>query len=499
MGLATLVLLATVAVLAWLYTKWRHTYWASKGVPSPHATPFLGHFHKSFMVNKRLWEFHEENYTKFYKSYMCGVYEFSRPILVIWGPEMLKHFFVKDFDHFSDRRDFKINSSHQRDRMATEMVARKNGEEWKKMRSIISPTFTSGKIKSMFPLVCDKADALVQFLMRQAAQNQQVEMKKTFGKYTLDTIASCAFGIECNSLVDENAEFIRMVEAYLAKSPSRIFKIIFHKMMPGLFKMLNIPIQTPATDFFIDAVKQAIEAREAGKKRGDFLDLLLEARDNTGDSNSKYVLNDLSIVAQCVMFLVAGYDTTTSLLSFSSFLLAKHKDQQQRLRDEVQQLVKEHGCITYEGIMEAKLLEACLQETLRLYPPGIQLERACTKACTLPGTGLTLKPGDLVQVPIWCLHRDPNYWPDPEAFIPDRFLPENKGNIHPFTHMPFGIGPRNCIAMRFALMEAKVVLAKVLLEAELELAPGHEEVTIISRVALRPKDGVVVVVKPLKE
>lgn len=227
---------------------------------------------------------------------MCGVYEFSRPILVIWGPEMLKHFFVKDFDHFSDRRDFKINSSHQRDRMAMEMVARKNGEEWKKMRSIISPTFTSGKIKSMFPLVCDKADALVQFLMRQAAQNQQVEMKKTFGKYTLDTIASCAFGIECNSLVDENAEFIRMVEAYLAKSSSRIFKIILHKVMPGLFKMLNIPIQTPATDFFIDAVKQAIAAREAGKKRGDFLDLLLEARDNTGDSNSKYGEVDALVV-----------------------------------------------------------------------------------------------------------------------------------------------------------------------------------------------------------
>ena len=63
----------------------------------------------------------------------------------------------------------------------------------------------------------------------------------------------------------------------------------------------------------------------------------------------------------------------------------------------------------------------------------------------LPGTDLTLNPGDLVQVPIWSLHHDPHHWPDPEAFIPDRFLPENKGDIHPFTHMPFGMGPRNCI------------------------------------------------------
>ena len=200
---------------------------------------------------------------------------------------MMKHFFVKDFDHFSGRRDFNLDTGHERDMMVMEMVAHKNAEEWKKLRTIISPTFSSGKIKSMFPLVCDKADALVRFSMKQAAENQHIDMKKNFGRYSLDTIASCAFGIECNSLVDENAEFTLMVEAYFSKPPGRIFKIILHKFVPQLFRLFGMSIKHPATDFFIDAVKQTIETRKTGKKRGDFLDLMLEARESSDDPNSK--------------------------------------------------------------------------------------------------------------------------------------------------------------------------------------------------------------------
>ncbi|KAG0711173.1 Cytochrome P450 3A41 [Chionoecetes opilio] len=274
---------------------------------------------------------------------------------------MLKYFFVKDFDHFSDRRNFKLSSGHERETMVTQMLSYKNGAEWKTLRAIMSPTFTSGKIKSMFPLVCDKADALVKFSMKEAAENPHVDMKKKFGRYTLDAIASCAFGIECNSLVDENAEFSRMVEAYFQKTPKRIFKTLLHKFIPTLFKLFRISIYPPATDYFISAVKQTIAARKAGNKRGDFLDLLLEAQGSPDDLNGKHVLSDLGIVAQCVMFLIAGNDTTTSLLSFSSFLLAKNKDQQHRLRDELRQMVAEHGDITYQAIMEAKLLDACLQ------------------------------------------------------------------------------------------------------------------------------------------
>nr|XP_053643919.1 cytochrome P450 9e2-like [Cherax quadricarinatus] len=148
--------------------------------------------------------------------------------------------------------------------------------------------------------------------------------------------------------------------------------------------------------------------------------------------------------------------------------------------------------------MEAKFLDACIMETLRLYPPAVFGERICNKTYKIPGTNVVLRPGDLVTIPFWSLHHDPRYWPEPEVFLPDRFLPENKTNITSFTHMPFGMGPRNCIAMRFALMEAKVALAKLLLKAEIHLRNSGEELKLEpSPFLLRPEGGVNLVVSPL--
>ncbi|XP_050716925.1 cytochrome P450 3A41-like isoform X2 [Eriocheir sinensis] len=500
MGVETWLLLATLAVLAWLYSRWRHSFWSSRGVPSPPALPFIGHFHKEYFIDAQGVEFIKENYKKHYHSMMFGMYDFFNPVLVIFDPDMIKNVMVRDFDHFTDLRDFHLKTGVERDEMVSEMLSLKNGADWKNLRAIMTPTFTSGKIKGMFPLVCDKADVLVKVLLKEASENTHVNVKKTFGRFTMDTIASCAFGIECNSLLDENAEFPRKADVFFTMSFTAMIKTMFFKFMPRLFKLLGLAINASETDFFIDVAKQTIKARQAGQRRGDFLDLLMEARENSDNPDSKLVMSDLCMVAQSVLFITAGYETTASLLAFSSFLLAKNKDQQDRLRDEVRQMVAEHGGVTYQGLMESKLLEACLQETLRIYPPAAVTERCCTKTYTLPGTDLTLKPGNIVEVPIWSLHHDSRYWPDPEAFIPDRFLPENKANIRPFTHLPFGMGPRNCIAMRFALMEAKVALAKVLLEAELEPAPGHEELVLESALGLlRSKDGVVVQVKAIKE
>ncbi|KAG0722068.1 Cytochrome P450 3A11 [Chionoecetes opilio] len=360
MGVDTCVLVATVVVLAWLYSRWRHSYWSSRGVPSPPALPFLGHVHKAFFINKRMWESFQENYTKFYHSSMFGLYEFFRPVLVTWNADIMRHILVKDFESFIDRRDFNMKTGHERDELMAEILTLKTGAEWKNLRAIMSPTFTSGKIKSMFPLVCDKADALVKFSMKEAAENPHVDMKNNFGRYTMDTIASCAFGIECNSLVD-NDEFTRKVDAFFTRNILGILKSLFFGVMPRLFKLLGLCVNPPEIDFFANVVQETVAARKAGKRRGDFLDLMLEARDSTDDPSSKHVLTDRTIVAQSVLFLAAGYETTASLLSFSSFLLAKNKDQQHRLRDELRQMVAEHGDITYQAIMEATLLDACLQ------------------------------------------------------------------------------------------------------------------------------------------
>ncbi|XP_047493086.1 cytochrome P450 9e2-like [Penaeus chinensis] len=506
----TWLLLGAALALFWAYSWWKHRYWANKGVPTPPVVPFIGHAHKLFLADKRC-NFEKEIYFNCSGSKLSGVYSFHEPVLLVGDPELMRHIFVKDFDHFMDRRT--LNMPSEKDKVMANMLSLKTGEEWKKLRAIMSPTFTSGRMKGMFPLVCKKADDLVSFCLKEARTKPFVDMKYNFGRFTMDTIASCAFGIECNSLVGEKAEFAEKVETFFKMTPGMMCRLLFLSIFPRLGNLLNMRFSVPATDFFTEVARETMRTRQSGNKRGDFLDLLLEAEVSTGDaegitatqddsksSQSKQALDELTIISQSVMFLVAGYDTTASTLAFASILLAKHPEIQQRLRQEISEIVEEHGDITYQGIMEAKYLDACVMETLRMYPPGLFLERKCVKEYKIPGTDVTIEPGLIVTCSIFNIQRDPKYWPEPEEFRPERFLPENKANITNLTHIPFGIGPRNCIAMRFALMETKVGLAKMLLASDMKLAPGHEEIkTDFGFGLLRPKDGVNLLLTPLKE
>ncbi|XP_071534286.1 cytochrome P450 3A31-like [Panulirus ornatus] len=500
MGVETWLLLVSVVVLAALaYSRWRLSYWSSRGVPTPPFHQFLGHTYKIITASPGPWVFVEEAYTKYGGSSFCGIYEILTPVLMIGDPDILKHIFVKDFDHFTDRRTFKL--PNEPDKLMNDMLSVKAGEDWKNLRNIMSPTFTSGKIRGMFPLICDNADVLVSFSLKQAATQPYVDLKDNFGRFTMDTIAICAFGIECNSFEDQNAEFAKIASTFFAFPATKIIKMMVSLNFPTLSRILNLNLNPSETIFFKEVVEETIAARLKGHSRGDFLDLLLETRASLdSSSNKRKLLDNRSLVAQGVMFLVAGYDTTASTLAFSSYLLAKNPKEQQRLRQELQEMVQNHGDITYQGIMEAKFFDACLMETLRLYPVIPQVERACTKTYRIPGTDLVLSPGNIVIVPVWSLHHDPRYWPEPEQFRPDRFMPENRGNIKQFTHIPFGMGPRNCLAMRFALMETKVALAKMILAADLQLSPGYEEIELeFGFGVIRPKKGVKLALTPLNK
>nr|XP_053648973.1 cytochrome P450 3A41-like isoform X1 [Cherax quadricarinatus] len=509
---------AGLVLAAYVYSRWRHSYWSSRGIPTPPFLPFLGHMHKKLSFFQSRWDYFDEVYHKYGGASLCGLYDLFRPVLMIGDPVLLKGILVKDFDHFVDREIFRTEEGN----ITNKMLVRKSGDEWKALRAIMTPTFTSGKIRGMFPLVCNKADTLVSFTLKEADQKPYVDMKDIFGRFSIDTIASCAFGIECNSFTNEEPEFAKRAATFFDSLLTRVIKFTLFSMYPRICNALGLKIDTPSVKFFTRVLKEIIAARKAGQKRKDYLDILLDAQSGhnspttahenhtsiTHDSSvtvidkkiaplSKQVLTDETIVAQCVLFLIAGYDTTASTLAVLSFLLAKHPIHQQRLRQELQQIIQEEGDITYQGIMDAKFLNACVMESLRLYPPAASGERFCTKTYKIPGTKVILHPGDLVIIPFWSLHRDSRYWSEPEMFHPDRFMPENKDKIISYTHMPFGMGPRNCIAMRFALMEAKVALAKLLLRAELHLRSNQQELKLekISLI-LRPA-AVDLVITPL--
>ncbi|KAG0729732.1 Cytochrome P450 3A41 [Chionoecetes opilio] len=276
---------------------------------------------------------------------------------MIADPELLKHIMVKDFEHFVDRRLF----GDQKGSIMSEMLGNKLGEEWKDLRAVMTPTFSSGKMRSMFHLICEKADNMVSFSLKKAGKNMPVDIKDIFGRFSMDTIASCAFGIECNSLSDLKPVFAKKAERFFNVRVLRALKMSMMITMPKLHNFLGFKVDSPEIEFFTKLSKDNIAARDKRERRGDFLDLLLEAQASENNIRpGKKVFGELTLVAQSVLFLIAGYDTTASTLAFSAFLMAKHPQQQQRLRQELQGLIKEYDSVTYQGIMEAKYLDAVL-------------------------------------------------------------------------------------------------------------------------------------------
>ncbi|XP_018015218.1 cytochrome P450 3A24-like [Hyalella azteca] len=427
---------------------------------------------------------------------MIGLYDWLTPSLTVLSPSLVQSVLIKDFDHFVDRRTFHFN-----DEILDEMLTTVTGNHWKGIRSVLTPTFTSGKMKNMFHLVAEKADQLVKACRDQRDHLSRITMPSLFGSFAMDVIGSCAFGMEINSLKNENSAFVDNARALFKTSKTRMARFLIMVLFPKLAKRLGVNLSTPQINSLAASLRQTIAARQGSPKRGDFVDLMLEARDSNDEQNlarpHKYKLSDNSIVAQSLLFIVAGYDTTSNSLTTAVHCLAKYTSCQQKVRTELAALGTAED-ITYQDIMEAPYLDAFVAEALRLFPPTTFTERRCTKTYTIPGSSITVPEGMMVSVPIWSLHRDEEYYPDPEQFKPERFLSGNKEKIPSGAYLPFGMGPRMCIAQRFALMGIKLAIAKIVLNFQLDIAEGFEEIKYkMSPGTQRPEENMMVVMKAL--
>uniref|UniRef100_H2Y4V4 Uncharacterized protein n=1 Tax=Ciona savignyi TaxID=51511 RepID=H2Y4V4_CIOSA len=171
---------------------------------------------------------------------------------------------------------------------------------------------------------------------------------------------------------------------------------------------------------------------------------------------------------------------------FLAYNLALHKDAQHHVREEVQAALHKHGGLTYEAIQDLKYMTQCLNESLRLYPLTPMNSRYCEQDITI--NGITIPRGATVGIPMFGMMRDEEYWEDPLIFNPDRM--EDMSKIDPMIYQPFGAGPRNCIGMRFALLEIKITFAKLLLKFDLDVCEDTPEppLAVTFKTSMRPKE-----------
>ncbi|XP_003506579.1 cytochrome P450 3A9 [Cricetulus griseus] len=453
-SMETWMLLATGLVLLYLYGTCTHGTFKNLGISGPKPLPFVGNI---LAYRNGFWEFDRQCHQKY--GEIWGFYEGRQPVLAIMNPDMIKTVLVKEcYSTFTNRRIFGPVG------ILKKAITLSENEEWKRLRTLLSPTFTSGKLKEMFPIINQYADLLVRNVRHGAENGDPITMKDIFGAYSMDVITGTSFGVNVDSLNNPQNPFVQKVKKLLKFNfldPFFLSVILFPFLIP-LFDELKMTVfPNDVINFFKTSVEQMKEKRMQDKKkqRLDFLQLMINSQ-NSKDKESHQGLSDLEIVAQSIFFIFAGYETTSSALSFAMYLLATHPDVQKKLQDKIDVALPNKAPATYDALVQMEYLDMVVNETLRLYPVGGRIERVCKTDVEV--NGALIPKGTLVVVPTFALHKDPKCWPEPEEFCPERFNKKNQGSINPYTFLPFGDGPRNCIGMRFALMNMKVALVRVL-------------------------------------
>lgn len=286
----------------------------------------------------------------------AGVFFFTMPVAIAIDIEFIKLMCIKDFSKFQDKGIY----YNEKDEPLTAHLFALDGVKWKSMRHKLSPTFTSGKMKMMFGTVVDVGEKLRKKLIEICEDNQPVDINNVMSRYTTDVIGSCAFGIESNSLADENSLFYRMGAKVFREPRHRDFGQIFITAFPNFSRKLGLKLfSDDVSEFFIKVVRDTIELRKNNNiKRNDFMDLLINMMHKEGEKYDENMFTFNEIVAQAFIFFLAGLETSSNLMTFCLYELSLHPDIQNKARKEMQDVLSNyHGKITYEGIMEMKFLD----------------------------------------------------------------------------------------------------------------------------------------------
>lgn len=184
-----------------------------------------------------------------------------------------------------------------------------------------------------------------------------------------------------------------------------------------------------------------------------------------------------------------GHDTTSMAISFTLYLLGLYKDVQDKVCDELDGIFGDdrERPATVDDLKDMRYLECVIKESHRLYPPVPLMARNVDADAEIMGHMIP-RGSTLLTMP-YMLHRDRRFFPEPEEFLPDRFLPENSAGRHPYAYIPFAAGPRNCIGQRFALQEEKVVVSTVLRHFRLHSPEHRDTIRLTWALVLRPMDG----------
>ncbi|KAL0870263.1 hypothetical protein ABMA27_005294 [Loxostege sticticalis] len=463
-----IVILAAVA-LAYVYYRWSRVkrFWADRGVVHDPMHPVYGSL--DFLTQENPAKWMRKMYKRFKTPY-TGIWLFWRPALIINSPEIARRVLVKDSEFFRNRH--LGTGTSKTDPIGGLNLFTVNDPIWSSVRRRLTSVFTSAKLKAMHSLSLTKSRELVQRIENDLAQNKKIEIRSLFADFTTDLIGIAAFGVGSDATLTGESPMRTVTKDFMKYDFFRGWgwcSIFFFPEVVNFFRFTFFPKNS--IDYFRKVYRSMLAQRGgyAGKREhNDLLDALLKMK-HEADLNGEVMDEDL-VIAQAVVFLQGGFDTSAVSLSFITYELAFQPELQEKMYNELLEAKRKLGDKDFDGstLSELTYMNCIIKEALRKYPAMGWLDRIAEKDYQIDEK-LTIPAGTPVYVNALGMQYDPEYFPDPEQFNPDRFLPEN--DIKPFTYMPFGEGPRNCIGMRFAYRTIWYAMAALFLKYEVRPKP----------------------------
>ncbi|XP_020291918.1 cytochrome P450 4C1-like isoform X2 [Pseudomyrmex gracilis] len=459
-------------------------------IPGPRTIPILGN---SLLFNvplDKLWQVICKLQNQYYP--IVRVWIFHMPWIIICHPDDIKAL-VGSMKH--NEKGVVYNLSHCWIRTG---LLTSGGNKWRTRRNLLTPTFHHNILKNFVDSFVEEANKMIMVLKN----SRRPVVKKLWpfvSEYTLNSICETSMGISINNSTDSKnyRDAIEQMNDILMYRGTRPW--LYKEWINALFpigkkqkKLLNTLHgftekiiaerkhyhELTGGRYLKPESEYDTEINDTKRRRMAFLDLLIAA-------NHENKLTDLDIREEVNTFTAAGYETTTNGICFALMLLAKHKNIQDRVRLEVNTMIEENGNkFTISSLQKLSYLDNVIKEVLRLYPSVLLISRVTTEDVKLQS--YTIPSGTNIFININATHKDPNFWPNPEVFDPDRFLPKECQSRHPYSYLPFSAGPRNCIGQRYANLQLKVVIALLVQNFYLEPVDLSENIEIMMKISISP-------------
>ncbi|MBA2680976.1 MAG: cytochrome P450 [Ktedonobacteraceae bacterium] len=399
---------------------------------------------------------------------MATIYLGKNPLVLLFKPEYVRSVLVENPRYFSN-----AGVTQDDENVASEGLLTIDGEKHRQQRRAVQPAFHKKYVEGYATVI----DQYTQELLQTWQAGDTVDMSGAMQKLTLRIISKCLFNIDLsNQLESLGGAFNDMIGTATSVAED-VLRIRIDNPITGYGKRM-------AAMRRLDALIYTLIAQRRGDahEQGDVLSMLLTSP--SGSETDEH-LSDKQIHDHILTFLAAGHETTANALVWTFYLLSEHPEIRVKLLNEIRTVLGDRTP-TIEDLGKLTYTDWVLNESMRLYPPAWTQARFVNKEFELDG--VTLQPGTLVMVSQWVLHRLPEIWGDPEAFRPERWDPVNGQRVPSGAYFPFGMGPRMCIGMPLAQMEAKMILATILQSYIPQPFAGYEP-GLNPTITLRPKQN----------